>query len=125
MTRLIRRGFIAGACVALSWTAPRVVRAQQPAVDVSGRWSLSIRTPDGEERRTLDLVMAKNGAITGSITAPLGTLDLSAGKLVGDSLHIEFAMAGGQIRVTYDGVVKSDSVRGVYRQEGYSGAFVG
>lgn len=106
------------ACVSNVW-------AQRPGVDVSGRWSLAIRTPDGPQPRTLDLVMAKDGSITGSVTAPVGTLDLSRGHLSRDSLRIEFAMAGGQISVVFEGVVRGDTLRGVYRQENYVGELLG
>ena len=93
-----RRAAAFAALVLLGYVS--TARAQQPAVDVSGRWSLAIRTPDGEEPRTLDLAMAKDGRVTGSITAPLGTLEISAGVMSRDSLRIEFAMAGGLIAVT-------------------------
>jgi len=34
-------------------------------------------------------------------------------------------MAGGEIRVTYDLVVRADTLRGVFRQDGYEGEVLG
>lgn len=115
---------VQGASLAMLATASAAL-CQAPSIDVSGRWSLAIRTPDGPQARTLDLTMAKDGSITGSVTAPMGMLDLSRGVVSRDSLHIEFAMAGGQISVVFEGVVRADTLRGVYRQENYVGDLLG
>ena len=42
-----------------------------------------------------------------------------------DSLTIEFAMARRQVRVSFEGIVRADALRGVYRQDGYAGQVIG
>ena len=120
---LVRRT-VQGASLVMIASAS-VALCQRPSIDVSGRWSLAIRTPEGPQTRTLDLIMATDGSITGSVTAPVGTLDLSRGLMSRDSLHVEFAMAGGQISVLFEAVVRGDTLRGVYRQENYVGELLG
>ena len=100
-----------------------IVLAQgRPVGDVvSGRWSLVVRTTDGPDVRTLELAMARDSSIAGTVTSSLGSVAISGGRLDRDRLRFEFAMAGGEIRVTYDLVVRADTLRGVFRQDGYEG----
>lgn len=98
----------------------------RPVSDVvSGRWSLVVRTTDGPDARTLELAMASDSGIAGTVTSSLGSVAISGGRLDRDRLRFEFAMAGGEIRVTYDLVVRADTVRGVFRQDGYEGEVLG
>ena len=103
-----------------------VVGQGRPAGDVvSGRWSLVVRTTDGPDTRTLELAMARDSSITGTVSSSLGSVAISSGRLDRDRLRFEFAMAGGEIRVTYDLVVRADTLRGVFRQDGYEGEVLG
>lgn len=106
---------------------PVVSLAQQatPATDVSGKWSLIIRTPDGPQPRTLDLVMSKDGGVSGWVGSPMGSVSITSGRLADSTLHIGFAMAGGEIRVTYEITVRHDTLHGVYRQDRVQGALLG
>ena len=104
-----------------------IVGAQgRPVGDVvSGRWSLVVRTTDGPGARTLELAMASDSSIAGTVTSSLGSVAISGGRLDRDRLRFEFAMAGDEIRVTYDLVVRADTLRGVFRQDGYEGEVLG
>jgi hypothetical protein len=98
---------------------------QVGTVDVTGQWTLSIRTPEGRQPRTLDVVMAKDGSITGTVGAPFGSLPISSGRFAHDTLRVDFAMASGQIGVTFQVLVRGDSLRGTYRQDQWVGEVVG
>ena len=103
-----------------------VVAQGRPVGDVvSGRWSLVVRTTDGPGARTLELAMASDSSIAGTVTSSLGSVAISGGRLDRDRLRFEFAMAGDEIRVTYDLVVRADTLRGVFRQDGYEGEVLG
>lgn len=124
MRRIPFRGFLSFAVGLIGMTGvPGVACPQRGGgtSDVTGRWELTIRTPDGPAPRTLDLVMAKDGGVTGTVGAPFGSVPITSGRFAHDSLHIDFAMAGGQIRVTLDGSVQGDSLRGAYRQDEWTG----
>ena len=114
------------AAVMLLVVSTIVVAQGRPVGDVvSGRWSLVVRTTDGPDARTLEVAMASDSSIAGTVTSSLGSVAISGGRLDRDRLRFEFAMAGGEIRVTYDLVVRADTLRGVFRQDGYEGEVLG
>ena len=102
-----------------------VAQASHGGDGVSGRWSLVIKTADGSEPRSLDLAMASDSNVTGTVTSSLGSVTIASGRLDRDRLRFEFAMAGGEIRVAYDLAVRADTLRGVFRQGDYEGAVFG
>src|SRR6186713_1002763 len=93
--------------------------------DVGGKWSIVIRTPEGEQPRSFDLIVARDSTVSGTVGSPSGAVPISSGRVTGNRLQLEFAMAGGLIRVSYDVVVQRDTLRGVFRQEGQEGAVLG
>jgi hypothetical protein len=122
---LMRARSVQLAAVILLVVSTIVVAQGRPVGDVvSGRWSLVVRTTDGPDARTLELAMARDSSIAGTVTS-LGSVAISGGRLDRDRLRFEFAMAGGEIRVTYDLVVRADTLRGVFRQDGYEGEVLG
>jgi hypothetical protein len=123
---LMRARSVQLAAVILLVVSTIVVAQGRPVGDVvSGRWSLVVRTTDGPDARTLELAMARDSSIAGTVTSSLGSVAISGGRLDRDRLRFEFAMAGGEIRVTYDLVVRADTLRGVFRQDGYEGEVLG
>jgi hypothetical protein len=102
-----------------------LAQASTPSDVISGRWSLVVRTPEGTDPRALQITMALDSSITGSISSSLGSVGLSGGRLERDRVRFEFAMAGGEVRVAYDLTLKADSLRGVFRQDGYQGEVLG
>lgn len=92
---------------------------------ISGRWSLVVRTAEGTESRVLDLTLARDSSVSGSIASSLGSVSLSRGRLERNRLRFEFAMAGGEVRVAYDVMFNADTLRGVFRQDGYEGEVLG
>ena len=113
----------------ISLAATLLIAAATPVLaqsgDVAGKWSIVIRTPDGPQLRSFDLVVARDSTVTGTVGSPSGAVPISSGRIAGDRLQLEFEMAAGQIRVSYDVVVQRDTLRGVFRQEGQEGAVLG
>ena len=52
-----------------------------PKGDLSGKWKLSYTTPDGPEESIADLVMEKDGTISGTIASKRGTGSIISGYL--------------------------------------------
>jgi hypothetical protein len=100
--------------------------AQQPAgtPNVAGKWSLVIQSVEGPAPRSMDLKVEQDSIVTGSVGAPMGSLPIATGRLVGDRLVIDFVM-GGSVGVTYDLRVRGDTLRGFYKQPGYLGDVLG
>lgn len=114
------------AVIALACTTTALpAQTRAPSVDVAGRWSLVIRSSEGAQSRTLDLTVLQDTIVTGSVGSPLGSVTISSGKIVGDQLRLDFEMAGGEVRVSYDLVVERDTLRGVFRQGDFEGAVLG
>src|SRR5438309_26028 len=57
---------------------------EPPKGDITGKWKLSYTTPEGAEESTADLVMDKDGAISGSLGSSRGTASAISGSLSGD-----------------------------------------
>jgi hypothetical protein len=72
----------------------------------------------------MDLKVEQDSIVTGSVGAPMGSVPIATGRLVGDRLVIDFVM-GGSIGVTYDLRVRGDTLRGFYKQPGYLGDVLG
>src|SRR5687768_4330312 len=96
-----------------------------PSVDLTGKWSLTVQTDDGLQSRTLDVTMARDGTLSGSVESSLGTVAISSGRVSGDSIHFELRMAGGEIRVDFDLIVRRDTLRGTFRQDQWTGEVQG
>ena len=87
-----------------------------PAANIDGRWSLAIVTSEGVETRSLNLRVAKDGAVSGTVGSQHGEIPIRSGQRMGNALTVEFAIAGGQIRVVYRGTIERDTLRGTWRQ---------
>src|SRR6184192_747849 len=57
---------------------------EPPKGDITGKWKLAYTTPEGAEESTADLVMDKDGAISGSLGSSRGTANIISGYLSGD-----------------------------------------
>ena len=107
----------------VSTAAMGQTRTASPAF--GGRWSLTVNTSEGAETRTLDLAIGSDSSVTGTVTSSLGTLAIASGRVDGDRVRFTFAMAGGEVRVAYDLVLRADTLRGVFRQDEYTGEVLG
>ena len=98
-----------------------------PKGDLTGKWKLSYTTPEGAEESTADLIMDKDGTISGSLSSPRGTANIISGYLSGDkfSFTINIVLDQGATDVTFDGTFDGASLKGSIGVMGMSLDFTG
>ena len=87
---------------------------EPPKGDITGKWKLAYTTPEGAEESTADLVMDKDGAISGSLASPRGTASIISGDLSGDKFNfrINIVLDQGPTDVTFSGTFDGTSLKG-------------
>jgi imidazolonepropionase-like amidohydrolase len=100
---------------------------EPPKGDITGKWKLAYTTPEGAEESTADLVMDKDGAISGSLSSPRGTANIISGYLSGDkfSFGINMVLDQGPTDVTFSGTFDGKSLKGAISVLGMSLDFTG
>lgn len=85
-----------------------------PKGDITGKWKLSYTTPEGPEESTADLIMDKDGSVTGTITSHRGTANIISGYLSADkfSFTINIVLDQGATDVTFSGTFDGTSLKG-------------
>ena len=88
--------------------------AEPPKGDITGKWKLSYTTPEGDEESTADLVMDKDGTISGSLSSHRGTANIISGSLSSDkfNFNINFVLDQGPTNVTFSGTFDGKSLKG-------------
>jgi len=81
--------------------------------DVTGKWKMSVQTPNGQTREsTLDL-KADGEKLTGSMEGGRGSQEITDGKVSGD--NVSFAVVrnfnGNEMKIQYKGVVSGDEMK--------------
>jgi hypothetical protein len=101
--------------------------SEPPAVNMTGRWKLTVNTPQGPEERTAELTMAEDGTLSGSVTGPRGTTTLSSGWVSGSkfSFTLTFTAGGRTIESTYSGSVEGKNISGTISSGSRSYEFTG
>jgi hypothetical protein len=69
--------------------------------DLSGKWTGTLKTPDGNEMPLNYTFKTDSGKLTGTSSSPHGVFDLMNGKLKGDSLA--FAIDVGGVLIAHTG----------------------
>jgi len=98
-----------------------------PKGEITGKWKLSYTTPEGAEESTADLIMDKDGTISGSLSSPRGTANIISGHLSGDNFTftINIVLDQGATDVTFDGTFDGTSLKGSIAVMGMSIDFTG
>ena len=98
-----------------------------PKGDLTGKWKLSYTTPEGSEESTLDLSMASDGALSGSISSPRGNANLISGYLSGDkfSFTINIPIEGSPTDVLFSGTFDGTTIKGSISVNGLDIDFTG
>ena len=78
--------------------------------DVNGKWSGVISTPDGNQFPLTYTFKTDNDKLTGSAQNPEGTVDITDGKIKGDSLSFNVEANGTKIGHTGKYFSAGDSV---------------
>ena len=98
-----------------------------PKGNMAGKWKLSYTTPEGPEESTLDLEMASDGTLTGTVTSKRGTTSIISGYLCVDKLRftINIPIEGNPSDVVFSGTLDGSTVKGTIDVLGYSIEFTG
>jgi len=78
--------------------------------DLNGNWSGTVSTPDGQEFPLSYTFKVDGDKLTGSATNPQGTVDLTEGKVKGDSISFNLDAGGMSIPHTGKYFAAGDSV---------------
>jgi len=98
-----------------------------PKGDLTGKWKLSYTTPEGPEESTLDLSMASDGTLSGSISSPRGNANLISGYLSADkfSFTINITIEGSPTDVIFNGTFDGSTMKGSISVQGLDIDFTG
>src|SRR5580658_2013160 len=98
-----------------------------PKGNMTGKWKLAYTTPDGPGESTLDLEMATDGALSGTIASTHGTGSIISGYLSADkfSLTINIPIEDNPTDVVFTGTFDGSSLKGNIDVMGYSIEFTG
>ncbi|WP_396215227.1 hypothetical protein [Gemmatimonas sp.] len=99
--RLVAAVSLLAVSASLAVAAPRIL------ADVTGKWNVTIATPDGGTQSSVMTVTQKSDSLSGSIESQLGTAPM-AGVVKGDSVKFAFQldMGGQALIINGAGVLK-------------------
>jgi imidazolonepropionase-like amidohydrolase len=103
-------------------------KPKEPAKgDISGKWNLSYTTPEGPEESTADLVMAKDGTLSGTISGTRGTFNIISGNLSGEkfTFTINIPIEGSPADAIFTGAFDGTSIKGSISVQGLDIEFTG
>ena len=95
--------------------------------DLTGKWKLSYTTPDGPEESTADIVMAKDGSLSGTLSSTRGNFNIISGYLSADkfSFTINIPIEGSPADVIFTGTFDGNSMKGSISVQGLDIEFTG
>jgi len=84
-------------CACLLIVVLGFLAATLSAADVGGKWIGDVNTPDGQTISLTFTFKLDGDKVTGTVTGPTGDIDISDGKMDGDTLQFGLSVdAGGQ-----------------------------
>ena len=98
-----------------------------PKGDMSGKWKLAYNTPEGPEEATLDVSMASDGLLSGTLDSKHGVASIISGYLSVDKFNFLLNINTGEsfADVTFTGTYDGTSLKGNISVQGYSIDFTG
>jgi hypothetical protein len=98
-----------------------------PKGDITGKWKLSYTTPEGPEDSTLDVMMASDGSLSGTLSGTRGTFNIISGNLSADkfSFTINIIIEGSPADVLFSGTFDGTSLKGSISVQGLDIDFTG
>jgi len=98
-----------------------------PKGDLTGKWKLSYTTPEGPEESTVDLVMASDGSLSGTLFSTRGNANIISGYLSADkfSFTINIPIEGSPADVLFTGTFDGTSIKGSISVQGLDIEFTG
>lgn len=88
--------------------------SEPPAVDVTGTWDATFQTRQGAQESTLELEMAEDGTLSGSVRSERGDGTVSDGWVSGNRFRFTVigSRGGGSFESTYTGTVEEGLMEG-------------
>src|SRR5206468_2386508 len=70
-----------------------------PSFNLTGKWSLTVNSPDGGVQATAELNMAQDGTLTGTVIGHFGTSEITTGYVSGNrfSFSVIVALPSGSV----------------------------
>src|SRR5258705_512192 len=98
-----------------------------PKGDLTGKWKLSYTTPEGPEDSTLDVMMASDGSLSGTLSGTRGTFNIISGYLSADkfSFIINILIEGSPADVLFSGTFEGTTMKGSISVQGLDIDFTG
>ena len=98
-----------------------------PKGDMTGKWKLAYNTPEGAEEATLDVSMASDGALSGTLDSKHGVASIISGYLSVDKFNFLLNINIGEsfADVTFTGTFDGTTLKGNISVAGYSIDFTG
>jgi len=98
-----------------------------PKGDLTGKWKLSYTTPEGPEESTVDLVMASDGSLSGTLSSTRGNANIISGYLSADkfSFTINIPIEGSPADVLFTGYFDGTTMKGSISVQGLDIEFTG
>ncbi|MBS1532972.1 MAG: glycoside hydrolase [Bacteroidetes bacterium] len=78
--------------------------------DVNGKWSTTLKTPDGNEFPLTYSLKSDGSTLTGTVDSPQGAIDLTEGKVKGDSLWFSVDAGGTKVLNAGKYIAAGDSI---------------
>ena len=112
MRKLMTTGFLLGL---LALTAM--------AADVTGKWTAQMPGRGGQTREATFNFKVDGNTLTGTVSGPQGDMDISEGKIDGDTITFSQTMEfnGNTMKILYKGTVSGDSINFTRTREGGGG----
>jgi imidazolonepropionase-like amidohydrolase len=98
-----------------------------PKGDLTGKWKFSYTTPEGPEESTVDLVMASDGTLSGTLSSTRGNANIISGYLSADkfSFTINIPIESSPSDVLFTGTFDGTSIKGSISVQGLDIEFTG
>lgn len=96
--------------------APEPTRGAGPpaAANLSGRWNITVTTPDGPVESTAEITQSPDGSLRGSINTMFGTALLQKASITGNrfTFTITLDIGNGPQEFTFSGTAEGNSIKG-------------
>lgn len=82
------------------------------AADFNGKWTADVPARNGTQTITFNFHV-DGSTLTGTISSPRGDMDISDGKVDGDTITFDQVMTrnGNQRKITYTGTANGDTIK--------------
>jgi len=93
------------------------------AADVDGKWTAQMPGRQGNTQEATFNFKADGNKLTGSMSNPRGSMDITDGKIDGDTITFSrtFERGGNSMKIIYTGKVSGDTIDFTIAREGGEG----